>query len=397
MKIVRKVIILALVVVVFIFFGVYVFVGVTGKSILSQSLSKKIGKEVQIGSFYIMPPYVISIGNLEIKDLISVERIKLEPSISGLLAGRFGINKLVLIRPKLSLERLDYSRFNFHETIDYIKSKRETAERKSRVDFFVKEAIIEEGEISFDDRVAGLSFSIVPLEASVITSLKDFKTRVNLEAPVVSSDKRELGRLSANGWLNFLKKDMDAELHFSDAEIVYFSPYFKNLVKKVKSGKLFFTATMVSQDNDLNINCHLETRGLKFSDEESLLIDSQEKKIALFGNIAGVFFDTLIGPAGGGIFDFSIRTKFDRPRLEGLQFEGNIFQRPLENIFRRGPEEGVEAIKKIGKDFEAVGKKFKEQFEDIGEIFKKQSDESVKQTDAEISSTQEKAPVETVQ
>ena len=55
-----------------------------------------------------------------------------------------------------------------------------------------------------------------------------------------------------------------------------------------------------------------------------------------------------------------------------MQFKGNIYQNSFENILRRGPKEGVEAIKKIGKDFEKVGKEIKEQFKEIGDAFKKE-------------------------
>lgn len=381
MNVFKRIIIIVLLLSVVTYLGVYIFVWAKGKDLLSQRLSEAIGKEVIIGSLYIIPPYSISIGDLSVDGLLTIDSVKVELSIIGLLAGKNGLNKLSLIKPKVSLVRTD-NKLNINEVIDNIKSKRPMTEKKSKVNFFVKEAIIEGGEVTFYDKVAEISFGIMPLEMSVITSLKDFKTRINLEAQLVSEDRGSLGDISAVGWLNLLRKDMDAKLYLKDAEVAYFSPYLKKFFKNVKSGKLFLTADMVSQDNDLTIDCHLETHDLKFS-EETLIVDVQNKKITLFGNIFGLALDTLMGSAKGGIFDFSFHTKFDRPRLEGLQFHGNIFKEPIKNIFKNGPEEGIKTIKKIGKDFEAIGKEFKDQFKGIGDMFKKQIEEAESQADTQ--------------
>ncbi|MFC1645897.1 DUF748 domain-containing protein [Candidatus Omnitrophota bacterium] len=392
MNVFKRIIVIALLLSVTTYVGICVFVWVKGKDLLSEKLSEAIGKEVIVGSLYVIPPYSISIGDLSIDGLLTIDRIKLEPSIAGLLAGQRGLNKLTLTKPKVSLVRID-NKLNINEVIDNIKSRRPVTKKKSKSNFFIKEAIIKGGEVTFYDKVADMSFGIMPLEMSVITSLKDFKTRINLEAQLVSEDRGSLGDISVAGWLNLLRKDMDAKLYLKDAEVAYFSPYFKKFFKNVKSGKLFLTADMVSQDNELTVDCHLETRDLKFS-EETLIVDAQDKKITLFGNIFGLALDTLTGSASGSIFDFSIHTKFDRPRLEGLQLHGNIFKEPIKNIFKSGPEEGIEAIKKIGKDFEAIGKEFKEQFKDIGDMFKRQEEEDQGQPDAQASSeVQEDTPV----
>jgi len=374
MRVFKLIIITILILSIIIYLGIFGFVWTKGKVILSSKLEELIGRKVSIGSLYIIPPYSVCISDLRIERLLTVDKIRIEPSITGLLAGKPGLNKLFLSNPVFSLVRIDKKTLNISQIIDSIKSKR-AGTKRSGTNFFVKEAIVEEGEIEFYDETVDLYFGITPLSMSVITSLKDFKTRINLAAQLVSSNKKEVGDISAAGWMNILKKDMDAIFYLDDLEVVYFSPYFKKIFKNIKSGRLFFTADMVSQNNDLTVDCHLETRGLKFSDEESIISDTQENEFALVDNISGIVFDTLIGPRGGGIFDFSIHTKFDRPRLEGLQLKGNIFQAPIANLFKRGSEEGIDTIKKIGKDFEAIGKEFKEQFKDIGDMFKKQTED----------------------
>jgi len=369
----KRIIFIFLILVIFVYLGLFIFIGSKGRDLLSKGLGQAIGKEVKVASLRLIPPYSVSIKNLEIVDFLNVDQVKIEPSIIGLCLGKIGLNKLFISSPNISIVRDENAKFNFNEIIDNIKLKNEGAQQKKKLIFFIKEIVLESGKISFQDKKIKLSFLIDQFNLSAITSLRDLKTRINLEAKGVS-DNNTLGEIFLGGWLNLLKKDMDAKLNLSEVDLVYFSPYLKNFFKNVKSGKLFFTAVMISRDNDLTIDCHLETRDLKFSDE-TLIVDAQEKKITLFGNVPGLFLDTIMGSGDGGVFDFFIRTKFDSPKLEGLQFKGNIFKEPIKNILQKGPGLPVKTIKKVGNDFEAIGKEFKEQFKNIGDLFKKQMEE----------------------
>ena len=383
MKIFKRIIITILFFLIIIYLGLGVFIWTRGKVLLTKRLSQEVGREVRIGSLYLVPPYSININDLEIKNILFVDRVKLEPSIIGLLLGRLGLNKLIVNKPEISIVRLKPNKLNIDEVIDFIEQRQSekrvgiytnesrniSSKKAQEVNFFVKEAIIKYGSISFDDKIARISFSISAIDFSVVTELMDFKTRVNLDAKVLSDKDTNLGLIWASGWLNFVKKDMDAKFSLEDVDVSYFSPYFREFLKGAKSGKLLLTAKMISKNNNLVINCQLETRNLSFVDE-TLIVDVEDKKITLFNNLTGIIFGTLFGPGSAGIFDFSIHTKFDCPRLEGLRFKGNIFKEPIKKIFEGGHKEKIEAVKKVGKDFEAIGKELKEQFKGMKDIFK---------------------------
>jgi len=383
MKIFKRIIITILIFLIIIYLGLAVFIWTKGKVLLTKILSQEVGREVRIGSLYLVPPYSININDLEIKDILFVDRIKLEPSIMGLFLGKLGLNKLIVNKPEMSITRLKPDKLNINEVIDFIKQRQSKkrvgihtdesrdigSEKGQKVNFFVKEAIIKNGGISFDDKITRISFSISAIDFSVVTELRDFKTRVDLDAKVLSDKDTNLGLIWASGWLNFVKKDMDAKFSLEDVDVSYFSPYFREFLKGAKSGKLLLSANMISKNNNLVVNCHLETRNLSFVDE-TLIVDVEDKKITLFNNLTGIIFGTLFGPGSAGIFDFSIHTKFDCPKLEGLKFKGNIFKEPIKKIFEGDHKEKIEAIKKVGKDFEAIGKELKEQFKGMKDIFK---------------------------
>lgn len=371
MRLLKKIIMGILIFLVIAYLCLNIFVVTKGKALLSKSLSEILGKEVSLGSLYLSPICSININNLKIEDFLVADRLNLEPSLTGLLLGKIGLNRLIVIRPLVSIVRTGNTEFNVNKIIaSIIKNQNKENPQLS----FVKQAVIKSARLSFQDKVTGSSFDIVPIEVAVNTSLLDFKTRFDLSAQVVSGDGRNLGNIKGDGWLNFLRKDMDAKFSLNDVELVYFSTYFKNFFRGLKSGKLLFNADAVSKNNDLRLDCHLETHGLNFGDEP-LIVDSGSKEATMFGNISGLILNTLLGPGSGGIFDFSIHTKFDNPKIEGLQFKGNIFKEPIKNIMEN-PKETIEQFKKVGEDFKKVGKELKEQFKDIGDIFKGKSKET---------------------
>jgi hypothetical protein len=350
-----------------------VFVNIKGKDLLSGEITKLLGKETSIGSLYIAPPFSLVIKDLAIEDFLTVEKMQIEPSIIGLFAGKLGLNKLLVYSPQVSIVRTGETEFNVNEIVDRIKLLQDDS--KGSVNFFIKEALIEDGRLSFKDNVARFSFDIMPIDASVITTLPDLKTRINLEAKVVSSKKEKIGEASLSGWLNILKKDMDAKLS-AEADLVSFSPYFSQFVSNMQSGKLLFNADLNSIRNDLTVDCHLETSDLVFRDSQGSQEGSSGK--VLFEDVAGLVFNNLTGTGKGGVFDFSIHTKFDNPKLEGLKIKGNIFKSIVENVIQKGIVESVLQggqagdIEKVGDDFKAIGDNIKEQFEDIGDKLKDQ-------------------------
>jgi hypothetical protein len=210
----------------------------------------------------------------------------------------------------------------------------------------------------------------------VHTNPLTLKTYVYLDADIVSQRDDFLGGVRLNGWLNLLRKDMDAKFSVEDLEAAYFYPYLNKFLSKIESGKFSFSADAISKDNNLNVDCHLEAKDLRFS-VEPLVIDVAGQKITLFDNLSGLILDSVVGPGGGGVFDFSIHTKFDNPKLEGLQFKGNIFKSAVENVIKSTPQETIDTIKSVGKDFESIGKEFKnvgkdfkEQFKGVEDVFK---------------------------
>ncbi|MDD5617804.1 MAG: DUF748 domain-containing protein [Candidatus Omnitrophica bacterium] len=371
MKILKKSVIIVIVVLIILYSGVNIFIAVKGKALISDSLTEIFGKNVSVGSAYLVPPYSISINDFEIEDFLVVDKIKAEPSIIGLFFGKIGLNKLIAIKPQATITRISDQKFNINPIIDNIvRMQAEAAlQKKQNMDFFVKDFILRDGRVSFEDKTTGVSLGVYPAKIYVHTNILTFKTVIRASADIISSRDAHLGKVSMNGWLNLPNKNMDAEFNLEDLDATYFYPYFSKFISPIESGEILFSADMLSKNNDLVINCHLEMQDFKFS-TQALALDIKDKQITLPGNLSGLILDSVVGPGGSGVFDFTIRTKFDSPRLEGLQFKGNIFKQTIENVIKNTPQKSIEILKGTGKDFESIGKQFKQQFKDIKDVFK---------------------------
>jgi hypothetical protein len=264
--------------------------------------------------------------------------------------------------------RITDNELNISPIIDNV-IQMQANKNNQKINLFVKDIVIKQGRVSFQDKTAGVLMGISLSHFYVHTNPLSLRTTLSALANIVSGRDDYLGKVSLRGWLNFPKKDMDARFSVEDLDAAYLYPYFSKFLSKIESGKFLFSVDAVSKDNDLTLNCHLEAQNLKFA-SEALAIDINNKKITLGNNLSSLVLDSVMGPGGGGIFDFSIHTKFDNPKLEGLQFKGNIFKQSIENIIKAPPQETIDTIKSIGKDFESIGKEFKQQFKDVESIFK---------------------------
>jgi len=382
MRVLKAIIIWLAVLIVVIYVGASVFIATAGKDILAKTASDILGRETKVGSLSLLPPYTISINNLEVKDFVKVSNIKIEPSIVSFLIGKIGFNKLIISKPALNLVRLDTVKFNFNEMLDNIAKKFQGQEKK---DVFAKELLIDNGHISFVDKVASVNFNISSIDLSVITGL-DLKTRIKANAKAQETSGQNFADLEVDGWVNFLRKDMDAKVSLNVLDISYAKGYFNNYAKNIRSGKLLFSSNLVSKSNDLTVDCHVEAKDLVFKSEEAVS-ETENKQAALFNNISGIVFSTILAPGSKGVFDFSIHTKLDSPKLEGLRFQGNIYAAPISEMLK-SPEKTAEQFKKVGEDFEAIGKQIKEQFkkgdyQGIVDIFKGEQKEAPQENSAQ--------------
>ena len=363
MRIIRNCIIILISLLAVLFISINIFLGIFGTSMIADYLRTQLQEDVRIDSIFVLPPNSVYVKGLEVKDFLSIQSLKIEPSISAFLFSAGGLNILSLKGFHLNLVRENEQELNVDAIVSRLQQILPQRKQDNKRIFFVKEAIVKDGEIACTDKVTGQLFFVRPLHCSVKTSLKDFKTRIELAAPFVSDKAKPLGEVRIDGWLNFLAKDMDATAAVSLQDLAFFSAYFKEGVgKQIASGTVMLEAEFNSKSNDLVIDCHLQADNILFAK------NTQEASMQASGAAFSFVAPFLSG--GGGKFDFSIHTKFDRPRLEGLRLSATTFQIKPQNILE-AVTQGKESREKIEEDFKEIGESFEEQFKDLKDQFEK--------------------------
>ncbi|MDP2939536.1 MAG: DUF748 domain-containing protein [Candidatus Omnitrophota bacterium] len=342
MKKLKKILLIIVIIFLLAFVILSVFVAFRGKSIAKDLMQKSLNRKVELESIKARFPFSIEINNLNIENLVTAKRIIITPSIIGFVSGRLGLNQMQLIDPEFFLVRNEDASWNLPVS-------------KGKGKVFIAGIIIKNGILNLiDKRVepSGFSFKVKEIELNLHTSLlstSPLNVSFFLKANVPSKDEKTTGTISADGWINWLKKDMKGEIKLTDLDALAFLPYYeKYLPSSLKSGRIFFNSDLIAKNNDLNADCHLKVEDLMFEKKD------EEKSPAVS------FLDIVTGGLKNEnqeiTLDFTVKTKLDEPRIDVAKLTGSVVAKSLGQSMIKNPEETIEKIKGIGKDFESFGK-----------------------------------------
>lgn len=309
----------------------YIFFTTQGKHILCQELKEAINKEVKIGSVYLRFPLTFIAKNIEINNLARIDYVAVSPSIYGLLRRRIVLNNIEIHRPCLNLEKSGASQETTQESLalpllpvdsvtissDSIEEKPEE-ETKSLPQIIIKRLNINNGRLSFIDKtvpepgihitVEDIFFELDDLYLVAQSAVAHF----TLQARFPWEGSKEEGKISANGWLNLYKKDMQAQLVIRSFDGVYLSPYFSYWIDvekaRIAKAKLNFISNISAYNNDVVAQCHLELTDIDFKARPEGEAEARAEKIR--DAVLGIF--RALGQ-GKVELDFTIKTKMDEP------------------------------------------------------------------------------------
>ena len=97
-----KKIFIGIAVVVIFFNCVYAFLIIKAKFMLADKLESAFGRKVSIGELKLMPPLNLELMDLDVEGLVNIGYIYISPSIPNLLTGKLALNKVRIVRPKIS-------------------------------------------------------------------------------------------------------------------------------------------------------------------------------------------------------------------------------------------------------------------------------------------------------
>ncbi|MFC1593016.1 DUF748 domain-containing protein, partial [Candidatus Omnitrophota bacterium] len=239
MKIILKISLVLLLILFLLYSYAYIFVSLKGKDIISEKLSKLLEKEVSLGSVGLRAPLVLQIRDLKIDDLVNVKYISVAPSVVGFLTGKIIFNQVKVLNPEINLiktlplEKTIATDLSALPTVKALAQTKQTlrapqreSQRQSVV--IIKRLLLQDGTIYFTDRTVPplaieaslerISLNVENFYVFPKSIVKNF--RLNAEIPWQGELKQ--GRISASGWMDFDKKDMEVVLELEGIDAVAF-------------------------------------------------------------------------------------------------------------------------------------------------------------------------------
>jgi len=361
-----------------------------GRFMLAAKLQSMLGRKVSIANIILRPPLNLEIKGLDITGLVKVDYIYISPSIPYLLSGKLGLNKVRIVRPRITAERsLPVAQPAVAATVTPVPVvQQETAAPAPSTGphLVIRSLKIRNGEIYLIDHASeskavtvalkNLDVNIKNLYSYPVDLVADFQLSGRLPWESGEPD----GRISLEGWLNSYKKDMLANLEIKNIDAIAFYPYYSTWVDlekaRIEKAKLNFTSKIIGAGNDIAAQCHLELADIVRKVRPPT--EPQEKAEMLTDAVLDMFKAM---DQGKVILDFTLHTKMDQPQFsfENIKsaFEGKLMQARASaglraqdmlllpgKMLQKGFKSGADLSKAVVDGVFALGNGLKKVFED---------------------------------
>jgi hypothetical protein len=321
---------------------VYAFILLEAKTIVAHKIEKATGLKTTINKLSIIPPLNIEAKGFEITGLIKAEYIYLSPSIPSFLLGKIAFNKIVIGSPEFTYQRnppvepvpVQDSSSTPVAVIPNTQVAPVVTQSKS-FPVIIKSLKLYSGRLNFIDTTAAsgkisvlikdINFYITNISTTATKGISKFDLKGNISWNSGEPD----GKILLQGWADFHKKDITADLKIENIDAIVFYPYYSTWVDlgkaRIDKAKLGFNCNIKGQNNDIAADCHLElvdiVRKVRPTEEP------QQKAERLTDAVLDMFKSMNQGKV---ILDFVLHTKMDRPEFGFANiksaFEGKLMQ-----------------------------------------------------------------------
>ncbi len=341
MRLLHKVLIVIFAIFAVMFIAAHVYVNLKGRELLTRKLTDVFKREVKVGTVYSSLPFNIYARNIEVKDLFTIDKIYGGAAFFDLVNKSLDFSTLKIYNPKVTLVRSIVKPTEpiapapapaLSETAapgDKVFNKALLAEASKDIvfkptlaspGFFARRVRILGGEFTFVDKNTGTDKNITIRANKINVNIENF----NLTAagfPIISfllngkipwTQGKEEGSVAFQGWVNLVKKDIQATLRVRDIDGLYLYPYYATWVNLEKSrierARLDFTSVIHGLNNEVSADCRLELSDIAFKPR------APEEQKERGEKLAEIVLDMFKSMGQGNIsLDFTVKTKLDSP------------------------------------------------------------------------------------
>jgi hypothetical protein len=318
----KEIIITVVSLIIIAFTFLHIFVNFRGRAILEKRLEEVFRRKVTIGILHTVFPLGVKISNIEAQGLFQIEEVFAQIGISGLFRNSLGLSSLLIKHPVITINKSTLQLMGDNTAVASGIKPASAKQKRSffTFGFYVDRLSILEAKVNFIDTIKEKDVAIkveqlnIKIDNLNFSPLGSHITFFDIKGKIPWGEGKEEGMIEAEGWVNLVKKDIQATLKIADIDGVYLYPYYAKWVDlekaRIQSAKLNFTSDIQGLNNNLVAECHLELTDIVRTPRPEG--EGHEKAEA----IANAVLDIFRSLSGGKIIlDFTIKTKMDKPQF----------------------------------------------------------------------------------
>lgn len=351
MKMRFKVIIWILVIFLVVFLVANIFIGTYAPKIIEQQIQQNLKLKASLRKVSLSIPFTINLEKLEIADLASIERISFSPNLIALIFGKIVIHGLNIVDPVINLVQSTDGKLNL-PVLD---------QKGKPPAIYLTSLNLINGKVIFTDRkVTPEGFQVIVDKlnvrvAKVTLPITSLATNFKISAELLNSQRISFGNIEFGGWLDYLAKDMDAELTIKNMDITNFSAYYGDFIskKKLLKAMLDLNSTFKAEHNALQIITNFNLSNLVYEQTQET-----EPQIELMKDALDFFTDA----KGNLKLEFKVDTKLDNPSLDPDKLKKIILKAAMKNLANQSPQDLVNKVANAIDKYKDIGKELKNIF-----------------------------------
>jgi len=325
-----------------------ILIGAYAPRIVEQQIEQSLKLKCSLSKISLSLPFTITLEKLEIGNLASIKKISLSPNLVALLFGKIVIHGLNIIEPVINLEQSADGKLNLP-----------ILEQKGKPPaIYLTSLNLRDGKIIFTDKkVTPAGFQVILNKlnikvAKVALPITSLATNFSLSTQLFSSSGKPFGDIIFNGWLDYLAKDLDAQLEVKELDVTEFSVYYGNFIsnRKLSSARLDLTSIFKAKSNVLQIHTKFNLSNLIYLQEQE-----QQLNLDLTKNALDIFTDS----KGNLSLEFDIDTQLDNPVLNQEKLQKIILKAAAKNLADQPPQQLIDKVANVIDQYKGLGKELK--------------------------------------
>lgn len=328
-----------LILIIFFYFGIFFFINIQGKNILEKYVKETLGLDIELNSLSLKFPFYFAINDLNVEGLYFKE-IKIYLGLFNPLGSKYILDKVFIEGFNGSIESDNKGNIEFPLKNILLKSKQESdldkderllvksalsEENNGKIEskeyigdkkifFIIKNIYIKDGSLDFVNYVKDekliITFKDIDVKIKNVSYPEFSKMYINLTSSLIT-DKAIINKgISINGWVDYLKRDMDIKASINEISYEMFNQYYPPAFHSdnlgVKETQVSIKSGFNSKNNDLSIDNVLSIDNIEF-------LEDKERKTKK--RLVRTILALVQGDREKSEIKFRIKTKMDAPNL----------------------------------------------------------------------------------